>query len=81
VALREPDLSRLTGAAIKIIDQAIASMAGMNAKDASDWSHNFVGWQLAGIGEEIPYQTIFVSGRRLTPKERARGLELAANRE
>jgi uncharacterized phage-associated protein len=80
IALADPDLDKFTGAEIKTVDGAIASLEGMNASAVSQWSHEFIGWRVAFKNEEIPYETLFVSERPLTPAERARGAELAAQR-
>lgn len=77
VALREPDLSRFTGAEIAIIDDVLRELLEENAVSVSDLSHRFLGWQLARYGEEIPYETVFLSGRELTQAEKDYALELA----
>lgn len=44
----------------------------------SDLSHNFAGWKLANIGEEIPYCVALVGNREPTPEEIEYGKTLEA---
>ena len=61
VAKREPrkDLFQLNE--LKIVDQVIQGLWHMTACDASEFSHRELGWQAADLGEEIPYQTAWLS--------------------
>ena len=61
VALREPDLQDFTSEEIALIHRVIQSLEKYNATEVSDLSHQFVGWQIAEQGEEIPYETVFVA--------------------
>ena len=56
VALREPDLSMFSADEIGLVTQLIDEFWGKNAAQISDASHDFVGWRLANIGEDIPYE-------------------------
>ena len=70
VALREPDLSFLAPEEIEITHAVVRELWPLNAAEVSDRSHRFPGWQAAEIGEEIPYDTVFVDEPRpLTPEE------------
>lgn len=60
VALREPDLASFSGEEISIVDQVISELWGKSGRDVSDLSHEFVGWKVARMGEEIPYETALV---------------------
>lgn len=55
IALVVPDLSNFTGEEVATIEEALDSLLHLNGKEASDWSHGFVGWQLASDFEKIPY--------------------------
>lgn len=55
IALVVPDLSDFTGSEVATIGEALDSMFHLNGKEASNWSHAFVGWQLANDFERIPY--------------------------
>jgi len=72
VPLRDPDLSVLSEEEVRIAQSVIRELWDLNATEVSDLSHRFVGWQAAELGEEIPYETVFVGEPRpLTPEELA----------
>lgn len=78
VPLREPDLSVFSPDELATINAVIERTWGMSAQDVSDFSHEFLGWQAAQIGERIPYSTAFLRVPELTEAELQRGQELAA---
>lgn len=70
VALREPDIKAFTSEEIALIHRVIQGLEKLNSTEVSDLSHQFVGWQIAEQGEEIPYETVFVApARPLTDEE------------
>jgi uncharacterized phage-associated protein len=69
VALRTPDLEAFTAEEIALVQQVIDDLGAMNAADVCDLSHKFIGWRVAGEGETIPYESVFVSDRELTEEE------------
>lgn len=69
VPLRKADLKLFSSDEISIVDEMIEAIRPHTARDISDLSHNFVGWKLVDIGDEIPYETVFLSDRELTPAE------------
>jgi hypothetical protein len=59
IALKRPDLSLFSGEEISIVDELINVICcGHIAKSISDKTHDRI-WELADIGEEIPYYTVF----------------------
>ena len=49
------------------------------AAEMADVSHEFLGWKVAALGENIPYETVFaMTPRPLTERERDVGRQLAA---
>src|SRR6266851_4280968 len=66
VALREAILGKFSADEIALVDALIMNHRGRNARWMSDLSHTFVGWQLARLGETIPYSVALVSRRRPT---------------
>ncbi|MEP7011981.1 MAG: Panacea domain-containing protein [Acidobacteriota bacterium] len=64
VPLREPDLSQFSASEIDLARGVIGELASLNAKEVSDLSHRFAGWQATDIGEDIPYATVFVDESR-----------------
>ena len=76
--LRDPDLSSFTAEEIALVDEVIDGLRPFNATNISALSHQIaVGWQLAGEGEDIPYESVFISNDPLTPTDVRRGQELA----
>ena len=79
LALREPDLSPFSGEEIAITHDVIQMLWPFDATALSDLSHRFMGWQLAGEGETIPYSTVVLGAPRPpTLQEIEYGRRLAA---
>jgi len=76
LALREPILGKFTAEEIALVDELIQELWGDNASEVSARSHRFVGWQLAKLGETIPYGVALLNRRDPTEKERHHGLRL-----
>jgi hypothetical protein len=81
MARRASDVKVFTGPEISIIEQVIAHLEGKTAKQTSDLSHLEYGWKVAGEGEEIPYETVFVSWEKPTAADSARVRELASQHQ
>jgi len=70
VALREADLAAFSAQEIDVVRDVITELWNMTGAEVSDLSHQFVGWQVAAPGEEIPYGTVRISPPRpLSPEE------------
>jgi hypothetical protein len=70
MALREPDLSEFTGAEVALVDELVDRLRNHGEEVVGELADRFVGWQVAEVGEEIPYGTAFVGPpRRLTREE------------
>ncbi len=80
VNLREPRLDAFMANEIALVDSIIEGLWGYTAEEVSEFSHTMVGWQVADPGEEIPYETIFVSAQPLTEADIVRARELARTR-
>ena len=76
VALRGADLSGFSTAEIALVDDVIEALWNSSATDVSELSHRFPGWKLAGLMDDIPYESVFLSERELTGNERKFALEL-----
>lgn len=80
IALTKPDISSFTADEISLIDSAIQYVCHENtATEISEKTHDVI-WQLAELGEEIPYYAMFASNLgEVTPAdlEWARGLVAA----
>lgn len=62
-----------------MIDSVIRNLAPRTAGETSLLSHErSFAWQVAEKGEEIPYTAVFISARKPTSTDVARGLELAS---
>jgi len=64
IPLREPDLSEFRAEELELVRSVISDLWELNATEVSDLSHRFVGWQAAGMGEEISYNSVFVGEPR-----------------
>lgn len=57
--LRAPNLSRLSGREIGVIDHVLDRLSDMTAAQISEYSHNDVPWLSTDEGGVIPYETVF----------------------
>lgn len=55
----EPDLTRLPGGAIELIDSVLDRLGRMNAAQISDYSHHDVPWMIAEEGKPLEYESVF----------------------
>jgi hypothetical protein len=63
---------------LDLINEVIKALAPYHAGEVSKLSHDrSFAWQIARNGEEIPYTAVFLSSRKATPDDIARGKELA----
>jgi hypothetical protein len=70
VALRLPDLSVFSKKERDLITSVIKWLRQEKAITVSDLSHKYIGWKLAEMNEDIPYETVFISDRKLTSEEK-----------
>ena len=78
IALRQPDLSDFSAQEIALVDEVIELLKHNSAMEASTLSHlHAVGWNIASDGEEIPYESVFLSTDPLSPSDIKHGRELA----
>jgi uncharacterized phage-associated protein len=54
-ALQDADLKLFDATEVDLINYIVKQFKDMNAKDISETSHDFLGWQLADEYETIPY--------------------------
>jgi hypothetical protein len=57
--LRRPDLSRLSGREVDVINRVLDKLSDMTAVQISEYSHNDVPWLSTEEGCVIPYETVF----------------------
>ncbi|MFA4889074.1 MAG: Panacea domain-containing protein, partial [Candidatus Omnitrophota bacterium] len=57
--LRPPDLTKLKGNEIQIIDEVLERLSNNNANEISEYSHNDVPWLTTEKGEVIDYEKVF----------------------
>ncbi len=77
VNLREPKLDLFSGKEIALVDKVIEALWGLDAEEASEFSHRFVGWKMTKENDPIPYGSIFISDEPLSEAETLRGQQLA----
>lgn len=68
-AKRHADLGALTEAERRIVDGVVTELKHLNASEVSALSHLEAGWRIARDREDIPYETVYISNRRPTPRE------------
>lgn len=68
-ALADPDLSAFSSSEMALIEQTIAILGKMTARQISQWSHHQPGWSLVEPDEEIPYFLGLNSVRKPTADE------------
>lgn len=79
IGLDEPDLDMFTAREIALVDEIVEVFKHKSARELSDLTHEYRGWEFAAHGEDIPYSTIFLAGDKpvLTAEEEDYGQELA----
>lgn len=65
VPKRSADLSVLTSTELATIDSVLDDLAGLNARQVSDLSHEEAGWRLVNEGDTIPYEAALVGARQV----------------
>ncbi len=76
VALRPPKPNQFTTAQKQLLERIVRQYWGQSGSAISDESHEFLGWKLAKLQEEIPYTVALVSARKPTEQEKQRGMQL-----
>ncbi len=61
VPQRKAKAALFSPAELAIVDETIAALWHMTAREASDFSHRELGWLAAAYGEAIPYETAWLS--------------------
>jgi hypothetical protein len=83
LAKREANLDVFRSRDIALADYVLRHLRDNDATEVSNLSHEFIGWQLAGDQEDIPFETIFLGDPRkvkLTEEEIRYGQELSESR-
>jgi hypothetical protein len=73
-ALVEPDIDLFKSKEIALVDSIISKSWGKTAKDMSDESHEFIGWKLAALKEDIPF-TVGLVGQATKSKANPENIE------
>ena len=76
VSLREPNLELFTASQIDLVNQVIGALWGKSAREVSHLSHGKA-WEIAGDGDGIPYEAVFLSDDPVDAFDKARTEELA----
>lgn len=76
VHLSRPDLSVFSADEIAIVDEVIESLRGKSARQVSELSHEFIGWKVAEMGMNIPYEIALVGAEEITEEDIEFGSEL-----
>jgi len=76
VAMRPPNLGLFSGEEIALVDMLLEVLRHYSASEVSALSHLEAGWQLVDDGEDIPYESVFLSPPGLTEDDVDQGLKL-----
>jgi Protein of unknown function (DUF4065) len=76
IALRGPDLSLFSGPEVQLVNDVIKEFWGASARQMSEFSHRFLGWEVAELGEEIPYEVALIGTRSLPDDAIKHGISL-----
>jgi len=77
VNLVAPNLSLFSAEEIATVDEVIDNLEEFTASDTSRFSHDWGGWKYADDRDLIPYESVFISNKPITRRDRARGREVA----
>jgi hypothetical protein len=78
VPLRPANAAVFSEAELETIEQVLADLDGLNARQVTDLSHEEAGWRLVADGEVIPYDAALVGARQVsTPASRRLEREVA----
>ena len=61
VTQRGPKVDLFSAEELTVVDETIEALWHMTAREASDFSHRELGWIAAASGEDIPYETAWLS--------------------
>ena len=76
--LRDADVSRFTDDELRHVEQAIQALWGKTAAEASDLSHQEMGWRMVDEGETIPFSAALLAPEvRVTEAMRRRAAALS----
>ncbi len=79
VPLRPADTSVFSAEERQTIDDVLAQLAGLTARQVSDLSHQDPGWELTEMGEIIPHAAALLGAKQTsTPTSRRLSREVAA---
>jgi len=77
---REPEVGMFDPRELVIVDEVIAFFWGKTAREVSDYSHEELGWMVTEFGEDIPYETAWVSKEPPTDEVETSALEMLKKR-
>ena len=80
IVRREANLEAFfTATEVALVASVIRALWDNSAQEVSELSHHFIGWQVAELHEDIPFETIFMGDPReltLTEEDSAYGRQL-----
>jgi hypothetical protein len=76
IPIREANLDLFTAKEIALVDDIIQKLWGINVANISDYTHRLAGWRIAEDGDDIPYESVFLSDEGLTEDDINRAKEL-----
>jgi hypothetical protein len=76
IPIREANLDLFTAKEIALVDDIIQKLWEIPAANISEYTHRLAGWRIAEDGDEIPYESVFISDEGLTEDDINRAKEL-----
>ena len=76
IPIRGANLDLFMAKEIALVDDIIQKLWGINAANISDYTHRLAGWRIAADGDDIPYESVFISDEGLTEDDINRAKEL-----
>jgi hypothetical protein len=77
ISLRDPILDDFSNKELSLVDSVISYTANWDSDDASEFTHEMVGWKITEMDEPIPYATIFLSDEPLAEWEIKKAEEIS----
>ena len=79
-ASRPADLSVFNNSERQTIDGVVSKIASMSAREVSDLSHQDAGWQMATVGQSIPFASAYIGEDNAVPDRLLDQLEASAKK-
>ena len=76
-AKRPPETEVFTSNELEVLDEILERYRGWTGKQLVDLAHEFPGYRIAELGQDVPYRSVHVSAEGPSEQDIARAVELA----